>query len=87
MRLIDYLCLLDWTGRQVRRDKQGQYPGGAGADPGTTENCSGALVGDGQQFGRWFGTAAGSNEALAQEAKRRNRQWLQGVRHSRQAFA
>jgi hypothetical protein len=40
-----------------------------------------------QQFGRWFGTAAGSSDALAVEAARRQRRWLQGAPRSRAAFA
>ena len=40
-----------------------------------------------QQLGRWFATAAVRSEALARGAKRHERQWLQGVRYSRQVFA
>ena len=87
MRLTDYLCLLDWTGRQVRRDKQGRIPGELAPILErlkiVPETWSAMVC----EFGRWFGTAAGSQEALAQEAKRRRRHWLQGVRHSREVFA
>jgi len=38
-------------------------------------------------FGRWFRLAAGRVDSLAAEAARRGRRWLQGVRHSRAAFA
>jgi hypothetical protein len=38
-------------------------------------------------FGRWFHLAAGRADSLAAEAARRGRRWLQGVSHSRAAFA
>ena len=38
-------------------------------------------------FGRWFRLAAGRVDGLAAEAARRGRRWLQGVSHSRTAFA
>jgi len=38
-------------------------------------------------FGRWFRLAAGRADSLAAEAARRGRRWLQGVSHSRAAFA
>jgi hypothetical protein len=87
MGLDDYLRLLDWTGMQVRRDKQGSIP--ADLAPilkrlKIVPDCWSAMV---QQFGRWFGTAAGSDNALAVEANRRKRRWLQGATRSRAAFA
>ena len=38
-------------------------------------------------FGRWFRLAAGRVDSLSAEAARRGRRWLQGVSHSRSAFA
>lgn len=38
-------------------------------------------------FGRWFHRAAGRVDSLAADAARRGRRWLQGVSHSRAAFA
>ena len=87
MSLKDYLCLLDWTGRQVRRDKQGSIPADLAPILERLKIVPEVWSGMVSEFGRWFGTAAGSNEALAKEAKRRKRKWLQGVRHSREAFA
>jgi hypothetical protein len=37
--------------------------------------------------GRWFRLAAGRADSRAAEAARRARRWLQGVSHSRAAFA
>ncbi len=38
-------------------------------------------------FSRWFHRAAGRVDSLAAESARRGRRWLQGVSHSRPAFA
>jgi REP element-mobilizing transposase RayT len=83
----DYLRLLDWTGRQIRSDQQGRIPSHLAP---ILERLK--IVPDGwaemvQQFGRWFGTAAGGTDALIAEAARRDRRWLQGVPRSRAVFA
>ena len=39
-----------------------------------------------QHFGKWFHRAAGRPESLALEAQRRQRHWLSGISHSREAF-
>lgn len=38
-------------------------------------------------FGRWFRLAARRVDSLVAEAARRGRRWLQGMSHSRAAFA
>ena len=60
MRLEDYLRILDWTGRQMRRDKRGSIP--AEMSPilerlGLSEECWIDCV---RNFGRWFHRVAGS---------------------------
>ena len=85
--LTDYLQLLDWTGRQVRRDKQGSIPSNLAPILERLKIVPqhwSQLV---SQFGRWFSTAAGTSESLAREATRRRRQWLHGTQRSRQVFA
>ena len=71
MSLADYLALLDWTGRQLRRKKRGVIPDHLapileriGLDP----DCWCELV---QKFGKLFKRAAGKAESLADEAARR----------------
>ncbi len=71
-----YLELLDWTGRQLRRDKVGAIPDHLqpiltriGLD--THGWCD--VV---KKFGRIFKRAAGTPEALAQEAIRNGQKWL-----------
>jgi REP element-mobilizing transposase RayT len=83
--LTRYLELLDWTGRQVRRDKAGSIPSSLrpilerlGLEPAAW--CD--LV---RKFGRLFKRAAGSPASLAAEASRRGQSWMQGP--GRCAFA
>mgnify|MGYP000356329041 CR=1 FL=1 len=75
--LAKYLDLLDWTGRQLRKDKRGSIP--ADLKPILTRiglDASGwcELVG---KFGRQFKRAAGNAEALQQEAVRRGQGYMQ----------
>ena len=86
MTLADYLSLLDWTGRQLRRDKRGAIP--AEMQPLFARlKISGAgwfdLI---QDFSRLFRRAAGRPESLVTEAARRDRRWLQGIASSRTLF-
>ena len=87
LALADYLRLLDWTGRQVRRDKQGSIPAELAPILERLKIVPERWSGMVSQFGRLFGTAAGSSEALATEAMRRQRHWLHGMRRSREVFA
>ena len=87
MTLADYLSLLDWTGRQLRRDKRGAIP--AEMQPLFARL---KISGEGwfdliQDFSRLFRRAAGRPESLATEAARRDRRWLQGISNSRTLFA
>jgi hypothetical protein len=77
LSLGEYLELLDWTGRQVRRDKRGRIPSHLspilqriGLD--APEWCK--LV---KEFGRTFKRVAGTSEHLAEEASRRGLSWVQ----------
>ena len=74
--LLEYLKLLDWTGRQVRRGKAGSIPqhlapilARIGLD--TVGWCD--LV---TRFGKVFKRAAGTAEHLADEASRRGIGWM-----------
>jgi REP element-mobilizing transposase RayT len=82
----DYLKLLDWSGRQLRRGKHSTIP--ETLPPkltrlGISEDGWLTLVKD---FGRVFHRAAGNPASLSREATRRNRRWLQGARSSQRAF-
>jgi len=77
MSLTRYLELLDWTGRQVRRDKAGSIP--ASLRPilerlGLVPDAWCNLV---QKFGQLFKRAAGSPDTMAAEASRRGQSWMQ----------
>jgi hypothetical protein len=86
MPFTDYLCLLDWTGRQLRRDKRGAIPshlapilerlqiGGEGWMK---------LVG---HFDRLFRRAAGRPSSLQREREQQGCKLMQGIRHSREIF-
>lgn len=87
MSLTEYLQLLDWTGRQLRRDKREAIPSSVApilqclkiTDEGWLK-----LVKD---FSRLFHRAAGTPTTLTNEATRRGHHWLKGFRPSQALFA
>ena len=81
-----YLELVDWTGRQVRRDKRGAIPSDLAPLLERLQLSRETWVETVQHFGKWFHRAAGRPESLAKEASRRGRRWLGGIAHSRAAF-
>ncbi len=75
--LAEYLQLLDWTGRQMHKDKVGTIP--QSLAPVLSRI---GLDGSGwcdlvQRFGHVFKRAAGTAEHLAAEAQRRGQNWMQ----------
>ncbi|TWU59470.1 hypothetical protein Poly51_22580 [Rubripirellula tenax] len=74
--MAGYLELLDWTGKQLRRDKVGVIPDHLG--PILTriglDACGWCDVVS--RFGRMFKRAAGTPESLAQEAIRSGQRWI-----------
>jgi hypothetical protein len=87
MSLSQYLKLLDWTGRQTHRGKPGAIPAELSPILTGVGISTDTWVETVMNFGRWFHRAAGRVQSLADEASRRSQHWLQGVSHSRQAFA
>jgi REP element-mobilizing transposase RayT len=87
LKLDQYLELLDWTGRQARPDKRGQIPAELLPILQRLRLSTETWVETVLNFGRWLRLAAGRVDSLAAEAARRGRRWLQGVSHSRAAFA
>lgn len=72
-----YLELLDWTGREIRRDKRESIPGHLAPilkRLGLDANGWCDLI---VKFGRSFKRAVGTAEHLRQEAARRGQRWLQ----------
>jgi hypothetical protein len=87
MTLYEYLRLLDWTGRQVRRDKRGSIPADMAPILNRMQISADSWLDMICNFGCWFGAAAGRAESLAIEAARRGRRSLKGISLSRTAFA
>ena len=82
-----YLSLLDWTGRQARRDKRGSIPAELPPILERLQIVEEQWFGTVLDFGRTFRSAAGRFESLVAEAARRGRRWLQGTRASRRQFS
>lgn len=87
MRLEDYLKILDWTGRQVRRDQQGSIPPDVAPILDRLGLSDESWLDCVKNFGRWFHRAAGHVSALSSEAARAGKHWLQGVARCGEAFA
>lgn len=87
MSLERYLQLLDWTGRQVRRDKRGAIPAELAPILERLEVEEALWVDTVQHFGNIFRNVAGRSSALAKQAAQTGRKWLVGVRHGREATA
>lgn len=71
-----YLELLDWTGRQLRRDRAGAIPSHLApilSRIGLDAQLWCELV---REFGKTFKRAAGTADHLAEEASRRSQAWL-----------
>lgn len=86
MTLEHYLCLLDWTGRQIRSDKHGSIP----AELATIlerlrikqESWPDLVSG----FAKRFHSAVGRVDSMAQYARRLGRRWVAGIRESAVVF-
>ncbi len=91
LTLDDYLSLLDWTGRQLRRDWRHAGHGGVIPDHLAPILTRLAIRPEGwldlvTRFGRWFHRAVGRLAALRERAARHGRRWLHGQEASRAAF-
>ncbi len=86
LKLDEYLALVDWTGRQVRRDKRGAIPKRLAPILDRLQVSGELWVETVKNFGRWFRRVAGRKESLAKEAERRDVRWLQGTSHCLAAF-
>ncbi len=87
MSLSDYLGLLDWTGRQLRRDKRGAIPSDVAPILQRLKITDDGWLHLVKDFSRMFRRAAGTSTTLTQEATRRGHRWLKGIGHSRATFA
>ena len=87
LSLAEYLRLLDWTGRQIRLGKRGSIPSDLQPILKRLHVVNETWVDQVSNFGRWFRRAAGRAVTLNAAAAERGRRWLQGISHSRAAFA
>jgi hypothetical protein len=75
--MLQYLELLDWTGREIREDKCGSIPQHLApilSRIGLDSHGWCDLV---KRFGKVFKRAAGTAEHMAEEAGRRGTGWMQ----------
>ncbi|MEQ9407703.1 MAG: hypothetical protein RIK87_08235, partial [Fuerstiella sp.] len=88
MTLAEYLQLLDWTGRQLRRDgKSGSIPADlkplfdrVGIAPEIWVDCV-------RRFGKWHASGVGRPESLKRQAERTGCNRSLNTSLSRQVFA
>ncbi len=81
-----YLMLLDWTGRELRRDKRGAIPDHLAPILDRLGLEQTHWVETVQDFGRMFKQAAGRWSSLTQAAPRCSRRWFQGKSAAQLAF-
>jgi hypothetical protein len=81
-----YFMLLDWTGREVRRDKSGAIPAHLSPILDRVGLNRSTWLETVQCFGRMFKRAAGRSSSMADAAARRSRRWFQGTAAARVAF-
>ena len=78
--------LLDWTGRELRRDKRGAIPEDLAPILDRLGVDRSNWVETVRKFGRMFKQAAGRVRSLVHAAQRCSRQWFQGKAAARAAF-
>jgi len=77
---------VDWTGRQVRRDKRGAIPADFSPILDRLHVDAEMWIASVENFGRWFHRAAGRVEIILQAANTAGKRWFQGLAHNRAAF-
>jgi hypothetical protein len=82
----EYLRLLDWTGREIRSDKRGSIPAELAPIFERLSINGEVWVEAICNFSRWFKTAVGRAEKLAEEANRAGRRFLQGTSRCQAVF-
>jgi hypothetical protein len=81
-----YVMLLDWTGRELRRDKCGAIPGDLAPILERLGVDRANWVHTVRDFGRLFKQAAGRASSLVSAAPRCSRRWFLGKAAARVAF-
>ena len=86
MDLESYMELLDWTGKQHRKDKPGKIPSNIEPLLKRMEIDTKAWLHTVKQFDNWFCRAAGRDDQIAQMAKKLGKKWLAGKSGAKTAF-
>ena len=84
--LIDYLELLDWTGRIIREDKRGSIATQTPALLHTLGLDNETWLSLASDFGKDYHGAVGSLEELAQFAEHTGKQWISGKNRLRRIY-
>ena len=87
MPFAEYVCLVDWTGRQLRSDKRGAIPQDLAPileRLGVSRDGWLQLV---KEFSRLFRRSAGTPASLSRDADKWGRRRMPGITHSRAIFA
>ena len=86
MKPLDYMELVDWTGRQIREDKRGAIPAHIqpllqrlGVNP---DNWTDSV----QHYGRRFHNVSGSVDRLQALSEKLSKAWMRGVGASRRLY-
>ena len=82
----DYIALLDWTGRQIRRKTRGSIPHGLAPIFERLQISSELWVDCVREFHKWFRGNVGRAESMEADAGRRDRGRAMSVRNSRRVF-
>jgi hypothetical protein len=85
--LQDYFALLDWTGRQMRKDKPGSIPGHLAPILIRMEIEREAWLDTVQHFGSHFRRVAGQLQNVVQAAREVGLHWFKGKRACAAAFS
>jgi hypothetical protein len=86
MGLPKYLSMLDWTGRELRKDKRGAIPAHLAPILERLGIDESSWVESVAEFGRWFRRAVGTVASLRAEAERVGRRWIRGVGRAAQIY-
>ena len=78
LSLDQYLNLLDWSGRQIARGKQGKVPAEFAPILKRLEVDTEHWLVAVQGYGRWWHLVVGTLQDMAARAARCGRHWLQG---------
>lgn len=84
--LPQYLSILDWTGRELRRDKRGSIPEHLAPILDRLGINAERWVDAAEHYGSWFYQVVGRAESMAAAARTAGRRWFKGRAAARKLF-